>query len=152
MCHLHQTCPCYQTLHYYFRKCPTPLCKSIHSIDKLKTDSIDYTLSFKSDLSMLSDSTLLSSKIPRPTVQIHTFHQSSPNGICNLYISCNLYYHFERKSPLNQSISYFIYIRPVRAIRLYTNIFENAPPHCTNPYIPSIICKRIILIIHYNLH
>ena len=48
--------------------------------------------------------------------------------------------------------SCFIYIRPVHAIRLYTNIFENAPPHCTNPYIPSISCKRILLIIHYHLH
>ena len=45
--HLNQTCPCYQTLHYYFRKYPTPLCKSIHSIDQLQSDSIDFTLSFR---------------------------------------------------------------------------------------------------------
>ena len=31
--HLNQTCLCYQNLHYYFQKYPTPLCKSIHSID-----------------------------------------------------------------------------------------------------------------------
>ena len=72
--HLHQTCPCYQTLHYHFRKFPTPLYKFIHSIDQLQTDSIDYTLSFTSDLSMLSDSTLTFSKMPHPTVQIYTFH------------------------------------------------------------------------------
>ena len=156
--HLNHTCLFYQTLHYYFRKYPTPLCKSIHSINQLQSDSIDYTLSFrkispcwvipyklliscfiytiivpdirlyttifentpppcanlyisliscnliifiihyhfekstlvewfhkiywsdisfKSDLSLLSDSTLIFSKIPHPPVQIHTFHQSS---------------------------------------------------------------------------
>ena len=45
--HLLHTCPCYQTLLYYFRKIPTPMCKSIHSIDQLQSDSIDYTLSFR---------------------------------------------------------------------------------------------------------
>ena len=45
--HLHHNWPCYQTLHYYFRKYPTPLCKSIHSIDQLQSDSIDFTLSFR---------------------------------------------------------------------------------------------------------
>ena len=45
--HLNKTRPCYQTLHYYFRKYPTPLCKSIHSINKLQYDFIDYTLSFR---------------------------------------------------------------------------------------------------------
>ena len=76
---LYQTCPCYQTLHYHFRKCPTPLCKSIHSIDQMQTDSIYCTLSFTSDPSMLSDSTLPFSKMPHPTVQIHTFHRSAAN-------------------------------------------------------------------------
>ena len=40
--HLHQTCPCYQTIHYYFRKCPTALCKSIYSIYQLQTDYAIY--------------------------------------------------------------------------------------------------------------
>ena len=45
--HLLQTSPCYQTLHYYYRKYPTPLCKPIHSIDQLQSDSIYFTLSFR---------------------------------------------------------------------------------------------------------
>ena len=47
MFHLLHTCPCYQTLHYYYRKYPTSLCKSIHSIYQLQSDSIDFTLSFR---------------------------------------------------------------------------------------------------------
>ena len=152
LCHLHQTCPCYKTLHYYLRKWPTPLCKFIHSIHQLQSDYAIYwssviyiiilkeqvhqinqsAISFTSDLSMLSDSTLTFSKMPHPTVQIHTFHRSAENGFYWLYT--------------------IICIRPVHAIRLYTNILENAPPHCANPYIPSISCKRILLIIHYHLH
>ena len=54
--HSHHTCTCYQTLHYYLRKYPTPLCKSIHSIDQLQYDSIDFTLSFQKNLPLLSDS------------------------------------------------------------------------------------------------
>ena len=42
LCHSHQTCPCCQTLHYYFRKCPTPLCKSINSIDQLQMNYAIY--------------------------------------------------------------------------------------------------------------
>ena len=118
--HLHQTCPCYQTLHYHFRKCPTPLCKSIHSINQLQTDSIDYTLSFTSYLSMLSDSTLPFSKMTHPALQIPTFHRSADNIFYWLYT--------------------IIYSRPVHDIRLYTTIFENAPPHCANPYITLISC------------
>ena len=77
--HLYQTFPCYQTLHYHFRKCPTPLCKSIPSIDQLLTYFIDYTLSFTSDLFMLSDSTIPFSKTPHPTVDTNTFHRSAAN-------------------------------------------------------------------------
>ena len=106
--HLNQTCPCYQTLHYYFRKYPTPLCKSIHSINQLQSDSIDYTLSFQ---------------------KIYPYWVN----------------------PYNLLISCFIYIRLVPAIRLYTTIFENAPSHCANPYIPSISCNLILLILHYHL-
>ena len=45
--HLHQTCSHDQTLHYFFQKYPSPLCKSIHSIDQLQSDSIDLTPSFR---------------------------------------------------------------------------------------------------------
>ena len=104
----------------------------IYSTDQLQTYSIDYTLSFTPDLSVLSDSTLTFWKMPHPTVQIPTFHRSAANVFYWLYT--------------------IIYIKPVHAIRFYTTIFENAPPHCANPYIPSISCKRILLIIHYHLH
>ena len=53
--HLHQTCPFYQTIHYYFRKYPTPLWKSIHSIDQLQYDSIDYIPSFRKKIPLLID-------------------------------------------------------------------------------------------------
>ena len=105
--HLNHTCPCCQTLHYYFRKYPTPLWKSIHSIDQLQSDSIDYTLSFR---------------------------KISPCWVI----------------PYNILISCFIYTRLVSAIRLYTTIFENTPPLCANPYIPSISWNLILLIIHYH--
>ena len=52
--------------------------------------------------------------------------------------------------PYNLLISCFIYIRPFHAIRIYTTIFENAPLHCANPYIPLISCNLILLIIHYH--
>ena len=42
-----KTSPCYQTLHYYYRKSPTLLCKSIHSIDQLQSDYIYFTLTFR---------------------------------------------------------------------------------------------------------
>ena len=64
-------------------------------------------VSFTSDLSMLSDSTLPFSKMPNPTEQIHTFHRSAANGFYWLYT--------------------IIYIRPVHAIRLYTVPFSNMP-------------------------
>ena len=53
-------------------------------------------------------------------------------------------------NPYNLLISCFIYIRPVHAIRLYTTMIENAPPHSANTYIPSISCNLILLIIHYH--
>ena len=53
---------------------------------------------------MLSDSTLLFSKMPHPTVKTHTFHQSAANGLCNILISCNLYYHFENGSVESDSM------------------------------------------------
>ena len=52
--------------------------------------------------------------------------------------------------PYNILISCFIYIRLVPAIRLYTTVFGNTPPPCANPYIPSISCNLILLIIHYH--
>ena len=79
-----------------FRKLPTLLKESIHSIDKLKYDSIDYSLSFRkiSPCWVISYYPLIScfvyirivpeirlynsfSKKPHPPVQVHTFHRSA---------------------------------------------------------------------------
>ena len=45
--HLDNTCPYDKTLHYHFLKSPTTLCKSIHSINHLQYNSIDFTLIFR---------------------------------------------------------------------------------------------------------
>ena len=113
-----------------FEKFPTPLCKSIHSVNQLQSDSIDYTLSFQkytliewihtvywsavsftSDLSLLSDSTLLFSKISHPTVQIHTFHQSAAIWFYWLYTIIKKYPLVERFYTINKStVSFTSYL------------------------------------------
>ena len=126
-------------IHYHFKK--STLIEWIHII--YLSD-----VSFTSYLSLLLDSTLL-------------FFGNTPPPCANPYIpliSCNMilfiiHYHFKKYywvNPYNLLISCFIFIRPVHAIRLYTNIFENAPSHCENPYIPSIDCNMILFIIHYH--
>ena len=46
--------------------------------------------------------------------------------------------------PYNLLIRCFIYSILVPAIRLYTTIIENTPPHCANPYIPSISYNLVL--------
>ena len=106
-------------------------------------------VSFTSDLSLILDSTLLFLEIPHPPVKINTFHRSAAIWFYWLYniISKNL-------PLLSESIQYINQLFHLHHTcpwyQIYTTIFENAPSHCANPYIPLISCNMIILIIHYH--
>ena len=128
-------------MHYHFEK--HPLVEWFHTI-------YWSSVSFKSDLSLLSDSTLLYSKITQPPVQIHTFHWSAEIWFYWLYtiISKNIpllsgsiqsidqLFHLHQTCPLNQTLNYnyppvqvytFHWLAEIWLYWFYTNISKNIP-------------------------
>ena len=82
-------------IHYNFKK--STLIECIHTIYWL-------AVSFTLNLSLLSDSTLLFSKIPNPPVKIHTFHRSAEIWLYRFYtiISKNLHLLTDYIQSINQ--------------------------------------------------
>ena len=131
---------------------PTPLCKSIHSIDHLQSDYIDFTLKFckippcwviQYNISIrcfiynifypkIRIYTIFSN-IPCLSVRVNTFSDHLKSYSIDFALL------FRKLSPLrlipyNLLISCFVYILFLPTIRLYTIVFENYPPPCAIPY------------------